>query len=70
MTDEETVVAVMSTIATQLRTLGVVFHNDLGHKLRSGGAEEHRIIQIIARHVVQVTVGKAECQTAVGKSAP
>lgn len=51
------------TITTQLRTQGVVLHDDAGNRIRPHSGEEKRIVSNIARNVMQLVVLKLECQS-------
>ena len=68
MTDEEMVKAFENTIYTQIRSLGVVFHDDVGERIRPGSNEEHRVVSNIARNIAQLVVSERECQTPVAGS--
>jgi len=69
MNDEEMVLKFADTIITQMRTLGVEFHDDVGERIPRDSAQEYRILNHLARHCAQVTVSKIDCQTAVRESA-
>lgn len=56
------------TIYTQLRTLGVVLHDDAGNVMKPGSGEENRIVRNIARSCAQIVVLQADCQTSVAGS--
>lgn len=70
MNDEEMVVKIADTIITQMRTLGVEFHDDVGERIPRDSAQGYRILNHLARHVAQVAIKQPQCQTLVGKSAP
>lgn len=56
------------TIRTQLRSLGVVLHDDVGERIRPDSREEARIVTNIARNCVNLVVNERECQTTVPSS--
>lgn len=51
------------TIYTQLRTLGVVLHDDAGNMMKPGGGEEARVVRNIARNCAQIILLQEDCQT-------
>jgi len=69
MTTEEMVVKYADTIITQMRSLGVEFHDDVGERIPRDSAQEYRILNHLARHCAQVAIGKLECQIAMRESA-
>lgn len=64
---EKLVIEFEHTMFKQLRTFGVVLHDDAGNMIKPGSAEEIRVLRNIARNCVQIIVLKKDCQTpAVG----
>lgn len=62
-------------IYAQLRSLGVVFHDDAGNRIAPGSGEENRVVNVLAinlaHNVPRFTVAVAEkgdCQTTVRPS--
>lgn len=56
MTDDEMIKAFEHTIYTQLRSFGVVLHDDACNLIKPGSGEEHRVVSNIARNVAQLVV--------------
>lgn len=63
--DEKTTFTTLirDSVKAVLRTCGVELYNDVGNRMRPDGAEEHRIVSIIARTVAENVAAKYECQT-------
>ena len=68
MTDDEMIKSFEHTIYTQLRTLGVVLHDDVGERIKPGSGEEHRVVNNIARNIAKLVVSERDCQTPVAGS--
>lgn len=62
---EQLIIEFEHIIFRQLRTFGVVLHDDAGNMIKPGGPEEIRVLRNIARNCVQLVVLKDECQTVV-----
>lgn len=68
MTDEETVKTFEHTIYSQLRTLGVVLHDDACNLIKPGSGEEHRVVTNIARNIAQLVVCDRESHKLVAEA--
>jgi hypothetical protein len=55
------------TIYTQLRSLGVVLHDDACNLIKPGSGEEHRVVTNIARNIAQLVVCNREEQKLVAE---